>query len=55
VLFIWQGTPLPERSELGGLDELKLLAEVQAHFCLPLAHQSLGRDHQDTTCHAAQL
>ena len=27
------------------LDELEFLAEVQAHFGLPLAHETLGRHH----------
>ena len=47
--------PLAEGRQLGRLDELELLAEVQAHFGLPLAHQSLGRHHQDALHPATQL
>ena len=57
VLFLSHAAaaPLPEGSKLGRLDELEFLAEVQAHFRLPLAHQPLGRHHQDALHPAAQL
>ena len=57
VLFLARAAaaPLPEGRQLGRLDELELLAEVQAHFGLPLAHQSLGRHHQDALHPATQF
>jgi len=57
VLFLARAAaaPLPEGRQLGRLDELELLAEVQAHFCLPLAHKPLGRHYQDALHPATQL
>ena len=57
VLFLARAAaaPLPEGRQLGRLDELELLAEVQAHFGLPLAYQPLGRHHQDALHSATQL
>jgi hypothetical protein len=53
--FVFVVAPLPEGRQFGRLDELQLLAEVQAHLGLPLAHQPLGRHHQHALGHAAQL
>ena len=57
VLFLARAAaaPLPEGCQLGRLDELELLTEVQAHFGLPLAHETLGRHHQDALHPAAQF
>ena len=57
VLFLARTTaaPLAEGRQLGWLDELKLLAEVQTHFRLPLAHEPLGRNHQDALHSTTQL
>ena len=57
VLFLARAAtaPLPEGRQLGRLDELELLTKVQTHFRLPLAHQPLGRHHQDALHPATQF